>query len=322
MNFTPVNVDLPSMESGQHGSPTMSQSTQSPAAQPMPQRMARNVPTELLRSFVAIVEAGSMAQATETIFLTQSALSLQMKRLEDVLQQKLFRRDGRRLILTPVGEELVSYARQLLELNDRIMSTVGQDSEPEPISVGMVQDFADTLLPDVLGQFRMAHPRSRLVVRVGGSAELLEMFDRSRLDLVLCLGQHGDRSGATWKVVGHDRMTWIGDPGLAELREVPLVLLEPPCRFRDAALRVLTQDKRDYRLVLETPNLPALRAGVRGGLGLSCRTRRFATAEGLSAITGDALPVVPEIETILVRRNHLSDAANDLGDLLAAAAGV
>ncbi|MBM9401444.1 LysR family transcriptional regulator [Gluconacetobacter azotocaptans] len=282
--------------------------------------MARNVPTELLRSFVAIVEAGSMAQATETIFLTQSALSLQMKRLEDVLQQKLFRRDGRRLLLSAAGEELVAYARQLLALNDRIVQNLGQDQDHDPITVGMVQDFADTILPDVLGRFRLEHPRARLIVRVGGSAELLDMFDRARLDLVLCLGQHGDRSDATWKVVGADRMAWLGDPANTERSELPLVLLEPPCRFRDAALRVLGQDRREYRIVLETPNLPAMRAGVRGGLGVSCRTRRFAVAEGLPIIAQGALPTVPEIETILVRRNGLSDVAQDLGDLLAQAA--
>ncbi|GBQ87663.1 LysR family transcriptional regulator [Gluconacetobacter johannae DSM 13595] len=282
--------------------------------------MARNVPTELLRSFVAIVEAGSMAQATETIFLTQSALSLQMKRLEDVLQQKLFRRDGRRLLLSAAGEELVAYARQLLALNDRIVQNLGQDQDHDPITVGMVQDFADTILPDVLGRFRLEHPRARLIVRVGGSAELLDMFDRARLDLVLCLGQHGDRADATWNVVGADRMAWLGDPANTERSEVPLVLLEPPCRFRDAALRVLAQDRREYRIVLETPNLPAMRAGVRGGLGVSCRTRRFAVAEGLPIIAQGALPTVPEIETILVRRNGLSDVAQDLGDLLAQAA--
>ncbi|MBB2188984.1 LysR family transcriptional regulator [Gluconacetobacter azotocaptans] len=282
--------------------------------------MARNVPTELLRSFVAIVEAGSMAQATETIFLTQSALSLQMKRLEDVLQQKLFRRDGRRLLLSAAGEELVAYARQLLALNDRIVQNLGQDQDHDPITVGMVQDFADTILPDVLGRFRLEHPRARLIVRVGGSAELLDMFDRARLDLVLCLGQHGDRADATWKVVGADRMAWLGDPANTERSELPLVLLEPPCRFRDAALRVLGQDRREYRIVLETPNLPAMRAGVRGGLGVSCRTRRFAVAEGLPIIAQGALPTVPEIETILVRRNGLSDVAQDLGDLLAQAA--
>ncbi|MBB2205819.1 LysR family transcriptional regulator [Gluconacetobacter takamatsuzukensis] len=282
--------------------------------------MARNVPTELLRSFVAIVEAGSMAQATETIFLTQSALSLQMKRLEDVLQQKLFRRDGRRLLLSAAGEELVAYARQLLALNDRIVQTLGQDQEHDPITIGMVQDFADTILPDVLCRFRLEHPRARLIIRVGGSAELLEMFDRTRLDLVLCLGQHGDRPDATWKIVGADPMVWFGDPANTERSELPLVLLEPPCRFRDAALRVLGQDRRDYRIVLETPNLPAMRAGVRGGFGVSCRTRRFAMSEGLPIIAQGALPPVPEIETILIRRNGLSEVAQDLGDLLAQAA--
>ena len=286
-----------------------------------PQRMARNVQTELLRSFVAIVEAGSMAQATETIFLTQSALSLQMKRLEDMLQQKLFRRDGRRLLLTATGEELVTYARQLLALNDRIMQNLGQQSDPEPITVGMVQDFADTILPDVLGRFRLGHPRARLIVRVGGSMELLDMFDRSRLDLVLCLGQHGDRVGASWDVVGHDQMVWLGDPANIEREELPLVLLEPPCRFRDAALRTLTEAQRDYRIVMETPNLPALRAGVRGGIGISCRTRRFAAAEGLPVITAASLPPVPDIETILVRRDGLTDSAHDFADLLADAAG-
>ncbi|WP_341535017.1 LysR substrate-binding domain-containing protein [Acetobacter sacchari] len=295
----------------------MSQSSQST----LPQRMARNVPTELLRSFVAIVEAGSMAQATETIFLTQSALSLQMKRLEDVLQQKLFRRDGRRLTLTAPGEELISYARQLLALNDRIMHTLGQSVDEDPITVGMVQDFADTVLPDVLNRFRLEHPRARLIVRVGGSAELLEMFDRSRLDVVLCLGQHGDRPGASWRVVGHDQMVWLGDTALTELDELPLALLEPPCRFRDAALRTLTEARRDYRIVLETPNLPAMRAGVRGRLGLSCRTRRFAAAERLPIMAPDALPPLPEIETVLVEREGLSEAARDLGDLLARTIG-
>lgn len=294
--------------------------SQAIAAMP-PQRAARNIPTELLRSFVAIAESGSMAQATDVIYLTQSALSLQMKRLEDLLQQKLFRRDGRRLALTAAGEDLVGYARQLLALNDRIVHNLGQVEDPEPITIGMVQDFADTILPDVLGRFRMEHPRARLIVRVGGSAELLEMFDRSRLDLVLCLGQHGDRPGAHWKVVGHDRMVWLGDPATTEREELPLVLLEPPCRFRDAALRALTGTRRDYRIVLETPNLPALRAGVRGGLGASCRTHRFAAAEGLPTIPPGILPAVPDIETILVQREALSDAAHDLGALLAQAAG-
>ncbi|WP_232227948.1 LysR family transcriptional regulator [Asaia astilbis] len=117
------------------------------APQRQARRMATNMPTELIRSFVAIVDAGSMAQATETIFLTQSALSLQMKRLEDLLQQKLFRRDGRALALTAAGEDLLVRARQFLALNDQIVQSMGQGFDPEPIHIGMTQDYADTVLP-------------------------------------------------------------------------------------------------------------------------------------------------------------------------------
>lgn len=293
---------------------------QRPALTRPPRLMATNMPIDLLRSFIAIVEAGSLAQATETILLTQSALSLQMKRLEDVLQQKLFRRDGRKLSLTPAGEELVGHARQLLALNDRIVSALGQDFDPEPITLGLVQDFADTILTDVLSRFHFGHPRARIIIRVGGSVELLDMFDRSRLDLVLCLGQHGDRVGSSLKTVGHDRMVWLGQPDSADLEELPLVLLESPCRFRDTALHTLGESKRAYRIVLETPNLPALGAGVRGGLGVSCRTRRFATSEGLPLLPAGVLPPLPEVETVLVRRNGLSDTAHDLAELLEQAA--
>ncbi|MBB3172901.1 DNA-binding transcriptional LysR family regulator [Endobacter medicaginis] len=291
-----------------------------PPAETALRRVTRNVPTELLRSFVAIAEAGSMAQATDTIFLTQSALSLQMKRLEDVLQQKLFQREGRRLVLTAAGVELVAYARQLLELNDRIMLQLGQAADPEPVSVGMVQDFADTVLADVLGRFRLEHPRARVTVRVGGSAELLEHFDRARLDIVLCLGRHAERSGAQTRIVAEDRMVWLGDPAIVDQSELPLVLLEPPCRFREAALRALGEARRDYRVVMQTPHLPALRAGVRGSLGISCRTRRFALAEGLAMLPSGALPPVPRIETVLVQREGVSEAGADLASLLAEAA--
>ncbi len=288
----------------------------SPALVRPPRLMATNMPIDLLRSFVAVVETGSLAHATETILLTQSALSLQMKRLEDVLQQKLFRRNGRKLSLTPAGEELVSYARQMLALNDRMVLALGRDFDPEPISLGLVQDFADTILSRVLSRFRSMHPRARIVVRVGGSIELLEMFDRSRLDIVLCLGQHGDRVGASSKTVGSDRMVWLGQPDNANFEELPLVLLEPPCRFREAALHALGAANRSYRVVLETPNLPALSAGARAGLGVSCRTRRFAVSENLPFLPADALPALPEIETILVRRDGLSDTTYDLAELL------
>ncbi len=281
-----------------------------------PQRMATNVPTDLLRSFVAIVDTGSMAQATASILLTQSALSLQMKRLEDLLQQRVFRRHGRSLALTPAGEELVTLARQVLNLNDRIMASLGSVAEPEPIQLGLVQDFADTILPNVLAGFHDLHPRARIQLRVAGSAELVELFDRAKCDLVVGIGRTGDLRRGSSRILGEVQMAWVGDPALAGHEELPLVLLEQPCTFRTAALESLERQARGYRITLETPNLPGLRAGLRAGLGITCRTRDYARFEGLAMPPPDALPPLPGTQVVMVRRDMLGDATADLAELL------
>ena len=286
------------------------------AAMRRPQRMATNVPTDLLRSFVAIVDSGSMAQATATILLTQSALSLQMKRLEDLLQQRVFRRHGRSLALTPAGEELVALARQVLDLNDRIIASLGSVAEPEPIQLGLVQDFADTILPTVLTGFHALHPRARIQLRVAGSTELVERFDRAACDLVVGLGRIGDLRRGSSRVLREVRMAWVGDPTLAGHEELPLVLLEQPCAFRTAALESLERQARRYRITLETPSLPGLRAGLRAGLGITCRTLDYARFERLEMPPPDALPPLPGIDVVMVRRDMPGDTAADLAELL------
>src|ERR1700753_66361 len=111
-----------------------------------PRPMAVNLPTDLMRSFTAIVDSGSMLRATERVFVTQSALSLQMKRLEETGQTPLFHRDGRRLVLTPAGQTLLAFAREMLATNDKALSALNGDVLAGPARVGMVQDFAEVLL--------------------------------------------------------------------------------------------------------------------------------------------------------------------------------
>jgi DNA-binding transcriptional LysR family regulator len=229
--------------------------------------MPVNLPTDLLRSFAAIVDSGSMLRATERVFVTQSALSLQMKRLEETLQSSLFRRDGRRLSLTPAGETLLGFTREILSTNDRAVAALGGDELTGPARVGLVQDFAETLLSGVLGRFAKLNGETQLQVRVGGSAELLELLADDRLDVVLCMGPQDDP--AALKTAP---MLWLGDAALAEHEVLPLAVLEAPCRFRDAALAALEAAGRRYRVVLETPSLSALRAAVESDLCITCRT--------------------------------------------------
>jgi len=251
--------------------------------------MAVNLPTDLLRSFAAIVDSGSMLRATERVFVTQSALSLQMKRLEETLQAALFRRDGRRLSLTPAGETLLSYTREMLNTNDRAVAALTGDVLAGPARVGLVQDFAETLLTGVLSQFARLNGETQLQVRVGGSAELLDLLSSDRLDVVLCMGAADDP--AALKTAP---MVWLGDPMLAELAVLPLAVLETPCRFRDAALAALDAAGRRYRIVLETPSLSALRAAVQSDLCITCRTD-IVLKRAIDPELAPSLPPLPRV---------------------------
>ena len=138
--------------------------------------MAVNLPMELLRSFVAIIDTGSMLQATERVFLTQSALSLQMRRLEELVRQPLFNRRGRRLRLTPAGERLLRTARDILALNDQVLAALQGQALSGSVRLGMNQDFAEIFLPGVLNEFITSYPEIQMQVRVGGSQELLDLL--------------------------------------------------------------------------------------------------------------------------------------------------
>lgn len=275
--------------------------------------MAVNLPTELLRSFAAIVDSGSMLRATERVFVTQSALSLQMKRLEDTLQASLFHRDGRRLVLTPAGQTLLDYARDILAMNDRAVSALTGDALAGPARVGLVQDFAETLLSGVLARFAQLNPDAQLQVRVGGSQELLEALASDRLDVVLCMG--GSDDIAAIRVAS---TVWLGEDALVEEEVLPIAVLERPCRFRDAALAALDAVGRPYRVVLETPSLSVLRAAVSAGLGVTARTRIFSDRL-LGAEAVGALPALPQVTYVRHTRANPHPTIGRLADLMNAA---
>src|SRR5262249_22541844 len=134
--------------------------------------MTINLPTELLRSFVAVAETGSMNRAAARVCITQSCLSLQMRRLADIAEVAIFTRHRCGLLLTYAGEELLVYARGILELNDRALASIGRAELVGPVRVGMVQDFAEPLLSGALVRFLARYPDVQLQVRVANTAAL------------------------------------------------------------------------------------------------------------------------------------------------------
>lgn len=270
--------------------------------------MPVNLPTNLLRSFVAIVDTGSMLNASEQVFVTQSALSLQIKRLEELVQQALFLREGRRLSLTAAGDVLLDYSRRVLNLHDEAVAAVSAGRFAGPARIGMVQDFADTLLTGLLSRFAELHPDAQIFARVAGTAELQTLLERRDLDILLGFAAPNDPHAVTVAP-----MSWYGDPALVDRDVIPLAVLEEPCRFREAAIRSLEDAGLNWRLAVETPNLGTLKAAVGAGLGITCRTHLF-LGEG-PTLTHERLPELPRVAAILRAGDNLDRAAQRLAEL-------
>ena len=270
-------------------------------------RMRINLPTDLLRTLVTIVDTGSMVRASERIFLTQSALSLQMKRLADIIQRPIFIRHQGSLVLTPIGERLVARAREILILNDNLVAEVG-DGLTGPIRIGMTQDFADAILAGVLSRFKHLNPEVGLEIRVSNSDELKELYASGMLDIVLHLADP-DVSDACAKA----QMVWLGDPDLLLQPILPLAIMTKPCRFRDAAVEGLDSIGRSYVVALETPSISALRAAVESGLAATCRTAAFL---GNQLKPLNLYCPLPEVAYRLSAYPSPNTAISDLADLI------
>ncbi|MEJ7935966.1 LysR family transcriptional regulator [Sphingobium sp. AN558] len=229
-----------------------------------------NLPISNLRSYLAIVEAGSMTRASKELNVTQSALSLQMKRLTEILGHSLFARSGNASILTPAGEKLALYARAMLDINDRAVADINARNQPVSVRIGIVQDLAAPLVSSVFARFMKMWPDANIRIRVGNTPNLHAEFDAGLLDIILVLGAPDEPH-----VARRYSVEWLGDERLSRLPEIPLAVMDAPCPFRDAAIRGLERAGLHYRMVLETPGISVLRAAVESGLALTCRTSNF-----------------------------------------------
>jgi len=230
-----------------------------------------NLPTTLLRTLVTAIDSGGFGRAAQLLGRTQSAVSLQMQRLEQQVGETLFRKQGRSLALTDAGEVVLSYARRMMELNDEAISAIKGLAVAGSVRLGLPQDFAETGLPTILARFARAHPAVRVEARVDRNSVLLDQLQRGQLDLALVFGQLDDRESIK---VAELPIVWIGPVRFSWSRRepLPLVLFEPPCLFRQAALQALDKAGIGWRLTFTSPSLAGLWAGVQAGLGIIIRT--------------------------------------------------
>lgn len=255
--------------------------------------MVFDLPSQLLRSFVAVVDGGSLAAASVRVGRSESALSLQMARLERTVGQSLFDRDGRALRLNQAGGLLLSHARGILARIDAARADLGQAAAP-PIRIGIVQDFVDDVLRPTLAEIRADRIAGPVTVVVGSTADLLQAMGEDRIDTAVCAGE---------PVLGPAAlqlpMRWFGDEALPGDPIMPLVGISPPCPFMKAAQHALDMAGRPWRVALVTPSLDGLRAAVQAGLGVTCRTE---AGLKLAPMREQGLPALPDIAYGVVER--------------------
>ena len=230
-----------------------------------------NLDIDLLRSFAAVADTGSFTAAGEVVARTQSAVSIQIKRLEEIVGKRVFERTSRSLALTPAGETLLDYARRILELNDESVRRIMQPPVSGEIRLGITEYFVPAELPQILGRFAAAYPDVHLEVRMGLSRDLREQLTARELDAVIVRLAPRDRLKSIWS----EPQFWVVREGfeIARGAPLPLALLHAPCILREHAIDSMKRLKRPYKITFTGSSMASVQAAVGAGLGVSILPR-------------------------------------------------
>lgn len=275
------------------------------------------LPTDLLRALVTVADTGGVTRAADALGRTQPAISLQIKRLEELVGRTLFDRSARALTLTRDGETLTGYARRILLLHDEAVSRLAQPEPTGAVRVGLPNDFAVTFLPSVLGRFTEESPGVSLEVGCALSHTLLDALADGAYDVVVAMTGGGPHAAAArlWQ----ERLVWAAAQGWRQRdgEPVPLIAYPEGCTYRKRMTAALERAGLPWRIVYSSASLSGLQAAVRAGLGVTALSERTVPAELAAMETG--LPQPSEVTVGLYVGEGLPDAAVRLVNFLLAA---
>jgi DNA-binding transcriptional LysR family regulator len=270
-----------------------------------------NLEIDLLRSFAAVADSGSFTAAGELVARTQSAVSLQIKRLEDALGHKVFERSSRSLALTPAGETLLGYARRILELNDESMRRIARPPVSGVLRLGITEYFVPAELPRILSRFAAAYPGVQLEVRMGLTRDLRQGLATESLDAAIVRMAAREADKPIWR----EPQVWVAGEGFELGRDdvVPLVLLPPPCVLREHAIEAMKRHKRRATVRFTGSSMASIQAAVSAGLGISIIPRTLLLPAMQVLPRGKAYPDPGLLEVGLLRSSR---AQKDILDAL------
>ena len=269
---------------------------------------------DLLKAFVAVAEYRSFTRAAHALNRTQSAISMQIRRLEDRLRVTLFHRSTVHVELSAAGEGLLGYARRILALNHEAVSRLRAHEIEGHVRLGMMDDYGSIIVPPLLAAFAAAYPGVRLVMETGLTAHMPERLGHD-FDIVVAMHEKGEGEGA---FVRREQAIWAGSHahGIAELDPLPLALYPAGCLFRRWAIEALDRIGRPWRLAFVSQSLAAVEAVVAEGLAVTVVKAGTLPARLCRLSTNDGLPDLPAADIRLHRGTDLSAAGALLADYL------
>jgi len=261
--------------------------------------MAASLDLDQLRTFVAIAETGSFTRAGDLVYKTQSAVSMQMRRLEERIGKPIFTRDGRASRLTEEGERLLGYARRMVRLADETVAAFDDTELSGSIRLGTPDDYADRFLPEILARFSRSNPRVEVSVTCEPSPELIRQAKAGEVDLAIVT----NCGEGQVQVIRREPLLWVvgAQHGAADVDVLPLALSKPPCMWRAEAIAALTGAGRKYRVLYQSSNATAIAAAVQAGLAVTILAES-ALRRGMRVLgESDGLPRLPMCEIGIIR---------------------
>ncbi|AWC23665.1 hypothetical protein ASC75_08235 [Aminobacter sp. DSM 101952] len=262
--------------------------------------LAPKLESDLLRTFLMVAQEGNVSRASGRLFRTQSAISLQIQKLEDTVGHQLFERHGRGVSLTAAGEKLLPLARRVIATLDQAAIEMKGHQQGGEIRIGIPDEYGETILAAILASFAKAEPTAQVVVRCGSSVDFPELVSRGQLDLAI----HSPENTSTDDVVIYrEPAVWATSAftDLSDRTPLPVALFDKACWWRSRCLDLLENSGIDYRVVCTSESLAGVRAAIAAGMAVGVLPQTALTAE--LRIEGDntQLPPLGDSELVLLK---------------------
>lgn len=271
-----------------------------------------DMPTDVLRTFVTASDTGNFTDTAAIIHRTQSAVTMQIKRLEELTDCSLFQRDGRKMRLTPDGQNLLWYARRIIKIHDEAVAAMRKPELTGRVRLGAPDDYAERLLPILLSRFGDTYPQVQVEVFCRSDASMMQLLNTGELDILIHSDSEVPRRG---EIICRDQLVWVTSAKhLAHEQDpLPLAVYGCDCIYHNWAVKSLEGVNRNYRFAYSSQSTTGILAAVRSGLAVTVAARSTLPDDFRILDRIDGFPELPSIVITIIKASHqLSQAAESL----------